>query len=133
MKALACGSCADIQALQWEWRTCKCGNTSARWVDPYAGTAEFRAKDRSKAFLLGLNNHLLEPALRGELGMFEDFRLVHERATDAPGYVFDKSRASCWAVIVRVGQTGDVTWAKDDPEEFGVRRRGMRLDEDPSA
>lgn len=117
MKAFLCGYCADIQALQSEWRTCKCGVTSAHWVDPFRGTAEFRQPappaDGSHCFLLGLNNHLLAPALRGELAMFEDFRAAHERATDAPNHVFDKSRANCWAVIVRVGQTSDVTWAAE--------------------
>jgi hypothetical protein len=39
---------------------------------------------------------------------------VHEQATDAPGYVFDKSRAGCWAVVVRVGITDDAAWAADD-------------------
>lgn len=113
MKALVCGACGDIQALQVEWRTCQCGNTSAHWTDPHAGTAEFRARDRSRAFLLGLSNRLLMPALRGQLGMFQDFRAAHEAATEEPGYVFDKSRGGCWAVVVRVGQTSDVTWAED--------------------
>lgn len=112
MKALVCAACGDIQALQREWRTCTCGNTSARWIDPHMGTAEFRGEDRSKCYLLGLNNNLLIPALRGELAMWQDFRAVHEQATEAPGYVFDKKRAGCWAVLVRVGQTNDVGWAE---------------------
>jgi hypothetical protein len=114
VKALLCGACGDIQALQVDWRTCACGNTSARWIDPRRGTAEFRAINRRDAFLLGLNNQLLLPAMRGELGIWEDYREVHEQATDAPGYVFDKSRAGCWAVVVRVGITDDAAWAADD-------------------
>lgn len=114
MKALVCGSCGDIQALQREWRTCECGNTSARWTDPHLGLAEFRGRDRSKCFLLGLNNRLLAPALRGELGIWSEFRAAHEVAVDAPGYVFDQSRAGCWAVVVRVGPTRDVTWASEE-------------------
>lgn len=114
VKALACGSCGDIQALQEEWRACVCGKTEARWVDARKGTAEFKdpgPHDRRYCFLLGLNNHLLVPALRGELAMFQDFRAAHERATHAPGYIFDREKADCWAVVVRVGQTSDVTWA----------------------
>jgi hypothetical protein len=114
VKAFVCGKCADVQALQVEWRTCMCGNTSAHWVNPEAGTAEFRAKDRSKAFLLGLHNGMLIPALRGELARWEDFRTAHEAATDAPGYIFDRSHANCWAVVAGVGRTSDVTWAEDE-------------------
>ncbi len=125
MKALACGYCGDIRALGHAglyesitaWVSCACGMTRARWIDPYAGTAEFKVPPLRttpfKCFLLGLNNRVLEPALRGELGMFQDFREAHDLATEAPNYIFDKGRAGCWAVIVRVGSTGDVTWAKE--------------------
>lgn len=114
MKALICAKCGDIQALQKEWRTCQCGNTSARWTNSRLGTAEFKAKDKTRAFLLGLNNRLLSPAIRAELTMWEDFRQVHEEATKAPGYVFDKAKAGCWAVVVQIGTTTDVKWAKDE-------------------
>jgi hypothetical protein len=115
MKALVCGSCGDIQALQEEWRICKCGNVAARWTDPQAGRAEVHAEDRSRAFILGLNNRLLIPALRGELGMFQDFRKHHDLATVAPGYVFDKSMADCWAVLIRVGASNDVVFTDEGP------------------
>lgn len=117
MKALLCGRCGDIQALQVEWRSCKCGQTRARWIDPKCGTAEFTVPEDgvvNQSFVLGLNNHLLVPAMEGRLGMFQDFRDAHERATYAPEHVFDKSRAACWAVVIRVGATRDVSWEKDD-------------------
>lgn len=125
VKALACGYCGDIRALGHGegglrgWVSCGCGMTQARWVDPYRGTAEFKVPPLPtpfRCFLLGLNNHVLEPALRGELGMHQDFREAHERATDAPNHVFDKSRAGCWAVVARVGTTSDVTWAAPDSD-----------------
>lgn len=111
MKALACGACGDIRALDpsGAWVGCRCGNVRARWLDPERGTAEFTG-DYPSAFLLGLNNRLLGPALQGGTTIFEDARKLHGAATDAPGYVFDKSKAACWAVIVRPGQTSDVTW-----------------------
>ncbi len=115
VKALVCGRCGDIQALQEEWRECKCGQTAARWTDPQRGLAEFRVPAdgvMNQCFVLGLNNHLLVPAMEGRLGMFQDFRHYHELATDAPNHVFDKSRAGCWAVVFRVGTTNDVTWAE---------------------
>jgi hypothetical protein len=71
------------------------------------------ADDRRNAYILGLHNGVLTPAINGELAMFEDFREAHERATNAPNYVFDKSRAGCWAVVVRAGQTSDVKWADE--------------------
>lgn len=113
MKALVCGECGDIQALQVEWRSCKCGNVEGHWTNAMLGTAEFKARNRQHAFVLGLNNQLLGPALRGELGMWEDFRGVHELATKAPNHIFDESRADCWAVVVAVGRTNDVRWADE--------------------
>jgi hypothetical protein len=74
VKALVCGECGDIQALQVEWRSCKCGNVEGHWTNPLLGTAEFKARRRDRAFILGLNNQLLGPALRGQLGIWEDFR-----------------------------------------------------------
>lgn len=127
MKALLCGKCADVQALQTEWRTCKCGNLSGHWVSPHLGTAEFRAQDRSAGFILGLNNQMLGPALRHELVDWEARRAIHDLATDAPNHVFDKSRAACWAVPVQVGTTNDCKWAPEpEPLEVGdrVRNRG---------
>lgn len=119
MKAIACGECADIRALPntpplQEHVSCRCGNVEAWWVNPSAGTVKVRARVRASAFILGLNNQLLVPALRGELGMHEDFRRAHDEATDAPNHVFDKSRCGCWAVIFAVGRTNDVSWADDD-------------------
>lgn len=111
-----CGSCGDFRALspdRGEWVTCRCGNLSGHWVDGERGIAEFKARDRPKAFVLGLNNHLLMPALRGQLGMFQDFREAHERATDAPNHVFDKSRCGCWAVIFAIGRTSDTSFVED--------------------
>jgi hypothetical protein len=115
VKALICGLCGDIQALQIEWRSCKCGNVEAHWTNGQLGLAEFRCWDYGTAFLLGLNNTVLAPALRGQLLMNEDWREAHEQATDAPGYIFDKSKKACWAVIVRMGTTADVKRADDTP------------------
>lgn len=123
MKALACGYCGDIRALghaespllDTDPVSCSCGKTQGRWIDPSRGTAEFLVPPGNppfRCFILGLNNQLLVPALRGELGMWQDFRDAHNAATDAPNHVFDKSRAACWAVIARVGSTSDVRFVE---------------------
>lgn len=140
MKALLCGACGDIQALQTDWRSCRCGNTKARWTDPTLGLAEFDGLDRSKCYLLGLNNQLLVPAMLGDLGVWEEFRAAHDRATNAPHHVFDKSRAGCWAVVVKVGRTSDVKWVEDaappspdgpsdDPEHPAAPLHGRQWDD----
>jgi hypothetical protein len=41
---------------------------------------------------------------------------LHEKATDAPGYLFDKSKIGCWAAVVKIGRSNDVRWATE--EEF---------------
>lgn len=120
VKALMCGACGDFKALARDgsWRECECGTVAARWTDSHRGLAEFWTEaesERRYAFVLGLNNHLLQPALEGRLGMHADFRAAHDLATDAPSHVFDKSRCSCWAVVFAVGRTNDVAWAETGP------------------
>jgi len=113
MKALVCGRCADIRALQEDWVTCECGNLSGRWTNSFTGTAEFKARDKSYGYILGLNNRVLGPAIQGHLGMYQDFRLAHDEATKAPNHVFDQSRANCWAVVFKIGTTNDTKWVQD--------------------
>ncbi len=125
MKAIICfwSGTVHIDSFTEQWTACQCGNVRARWLDPHAGTVAVAARDRESVRLLGLNNHLLMPALqasrwrdeghpRGQ--SWDEFRELHDRATDAPNHVFDKSRAGCWAVIVRIGATSDVRWATDE-------------------
>lgn len=120
MKGLMCGVCGDFRALDptpGKWVACRCGQLSGHWVDPVRGIAEFDARDRSRSFVLGLNNHLLTPALRGELAMHQDFREAHERATAAPNHVFDKSRCGCWAVVFGIGLTNDTSFVPTVEEQ----------------
>jgi hypothetical protein len=129
MKALACGQCGDIQGLIDEWRTCRCGLVRAHWIDGRRGLAEFDVPNigyRQFAYLLGLNNQVLAPALQGELGMWQDFRERAEAATDAPGYIFDKTKAGSWAVVVRAGRTDDVTWYEPEGGTFETPDNELR-------
>jgi hypothetical protein len=117
MKALLCGICFDIRALDpnSSWVVCRCGNTSARWEDANTGKVLVRARDRSAVRMLGLNNSFLEPGVNA--GSHEAdcsfWKSLHNMAIKAPGYLFDESLRGCWAVIYSVGETGDTRW---DPE-----------------
>jgi hypothetical protein len=75
-------------------------------------------RDKSKVHGLGLNNSLLRSALSAHGQTWEDYRAWHDTATDAPGYVFDKSRAGCWAVVFAIGSTSDTRWASDEESPF---------------
>lgn len=125
MKLLFCGYCTDIRSLDpsGAWTTCRCGNTEARWLDPNAGTVKVRARHREHARIIGVNNSFLIKGYKGftheEMvaagGQWEAWRKLHDQATDAPGYIFDKSKRACWACIVQVNETNDITWEEETP------------------
>ncbi len=120
-KALVCGKCKDIRGLddQGGWVICRCGNSEARWEDPYAGKVRVRAHgDRSQVLVIGLHNKYFLGAIEGPThvdmvkagGQWEWWRKLHDLATDAKGYIFDKEKRSCWATIVRPNETNDIKW-----------------------
>lgn len=115
MKAIICGKVGNVHLFtpgRDEWNACECGNTKARWEDPDAGKIVVAVRgDRSPVRGLGLNNQLLLPALMTRGQAWEDYRAWHDKATTAPGYVFDKSKAGCWAVVFIIGSTSDSRWA----------------------
>jgi hypothetical protein len=118
MKVLFCIRCQDIRAFSTEYTPCKCGNMEARWIDPNTGTVMIRARNRDHAKLIGLNNRMLHAmvylALDGGFDFSsERWRELHDDATAAPGYLFDKSRRNCWAVIIGIGSSNDVKWDPD--------------------
>lgn len=123
MKALLCAKCFDIRALDPDgaWTPCRCGNMQARWLDPERGTVKVKAKNREHARMIGFNNHFL---IKGALGFehhemveaggqWEAWQKLHEKATNAPGYIFDASKRGCWACIVKVNETNDITWEEE--------------------
>lgn len=124
MKALLCGLCIDIRALDPSGAptSCRCGNMQARWLDPQRGTVRVRAKDRSAARILGMNNAFLLKAIDGfhhlEMveagGQWEAWRKLHVQSTDAKGYIFDKDKRACWACVVKIGETGDIAWEEEN-------------------
>jgi hypothetical protein len=126
------GSSFHFLSLGTEWRLCECGNTAARWLDPDRGTVAVAARDRTFVRVIGMHNQFLLRALTmGQ--MWDDVRDWHDIAIEAPGYVFDKSKARCWAVVCAVGSTSDTRWATEEeytglwpePEEEPVPEQGL--------
>ena len=115
MKAIVCyfSGSIHINSFTEKWTACQCGNVKAKWLDPNLGTVAIAARDKDSVRLLGLNNQYLIPAIKLG-GMWEDYRKMHDDATNAPNYIFDKSMASCWAVVIKIGRSNDVRWATDE-------------------
>jgi hypothetical protein len=127
MKVLLCGVCGDIRAFdEGVFTPCKCRRMAAKWVDASRGTVQVIAKNRDKARIIGMNNHMITAALSMPHTAMDygasKWKQLHAEATQAPGYIFDDSIRGCWACIVKIGVTNDITWA---PEQ-------AVLDADPS-
>jgi len=122
MKAIVCAEHGDLHIFTFgtEWTTCVCGNVKVKWVDPDAGTVVVAARSKERVRLLCLNNRYLAAALLNKPD-FTALRGLHDAATQAPGFIFDKEKANCWAVVTEVGRTSDVRWATVDEfkEAFG--------------
>ena len=112
MKILMCARCFGFHSFSTEWRFCECRNMAAKWIDPNAGTVHVLGRNKNRTFIIGMNNRFLsgailsDPALRND----EAARELHNIATDAKGFLFDKSIRNCWAVVIRPGQTNDIYW-----------------------
>lgn len=127
MKALLCLQCSDIRAPNPDKSpvACRCGNCGVRWDDPQRGRLKVWARNKSLVRVIGLHNDFLMaaaddgggPANPGPIRKMDEYwKSVHEEVTNAPGYLFDKSKRACWACIIRVGETNDVWW-EDVPDE----------------
>lgn len=121
MKALLCLLCADVVTPHREWRTnpawrwCEGGHAATRWTDGDRGLIEVTATHGADYIrVLGLSNTMIEATigLRNAGLTDEEWRDLHTRSTDdvAPHYLFHKEKRGCWALIVRVGESGDVTF-----------------------
>lgn len=122
MKAAVCIDCSDILTPyhDWEtnrkWRWCACGHMSTRWQDGRLGIIEVTAMHGlDHVRVLGLNNLFLFEGAR-LLVRHPDawWRKLHEQSCDnehiEPHYLFNEARRNCWAVLIRVGETGDVVF-----------------------
>jgi hypothetical protein len=120
VKAVICGAAGSLHLFtpgSPRWAVCQCKHTAAWWEDPEAGKIVVASRTGLTSTVrgLGLNNQLLLRALASRGQAWQDYRAWHDIATDAPGYVFDKAKAACWAVVFLIGSTTDSRWAT--PEE----------------
>jgi hypothetical protein len=122
-KAALCTHCFDIIApfRDWqtnrEWRWCQCDHMGVRWREGARGLIEVTAMHGEQHVrVIGLNNSFLEAAVQMTLTN-DEWRMLHDASVDAvePHYLFHKDRRACWALVVRAGESGDVTfvdWAE---------------------
>lgn len=118
-KALLCCTCGDIVSpyRDWRanraWRWCQCEAAAVRWTDGDAGTLEVTAFGGPFSLrVIGFNNSFLGDAVACRTDAPAWWRELHatHAAEVPPGYLFHELSRSCWAVVIRPGQTGDVTF-----------------------
>jgi hypothetical protein len=115
VKALLCLECTDIRALDINGPvTCRCGQATAKWVDPIRGTMVAWGR-REATRVLGIHNALLRLAM-GEHMNHRSWRQHHAEVTDeASGYLFHTDIRNCWVVVIVPGESTDTSWG--DPEK----------------
>lgn len=114
MKALLCLECADIRALAPTGPvTCRCGQATAEWIDPVAGT--MRAWGRHEATkVLGIHNAIIRLAIGGRFN-HRVWREHHADVTsESSGFLFHTDARNCWVVVITPGESNDTFWG--DPE-----------------
>jgi hypothetical protein len=116
MKAIICHADCEVRIFTFgtEWTACPCGKTKAKWLDACKGTVVVASECPERVRLLGMNNDYLIAAIRAENISWEIYQKMHEQASDAPGYLFNKDKCACWAVVCEVGRSNDVRWATPD-------------------
>lgn len=86
---------------------------AARWADELTGTVEVLAQNKSAVRFIGLHNKVLAATILTDIVSNDAWQELHDVATNAPGYVFDKSRRNCWAAVLRMAETSDINFHPD--------------------
>lgn len=112
-KALYCGMCGSIASFRRSGAitACECWLTVGWWVDARKGIAKLHG-DRTYSRILGIHNGYLRDASLAHTDM--ESREAVDRATDAPMYLFDKSRRNSPIVVITPGESNDTSWATDE-------------------
>ena len=100
------------------WRWCQCDHMGVRWRDGALGLLEVTAlHGPDHVRVLGMANTFLDQAIVGNVGLYgtdpgEEWRLLHDTVCEEipDSYLFHETRRHCWAAIIAVGDTGDVTF-----------------------
>jgi hypothetical protein len=136
-KAMLCINCSDLVAphRDWQtdraWRWCECGGAGVRWRDGTAGLLEVTSADGPAAVrVLGINNSFLVAAVAQPPPHAEGWRDLHRQACAevTPNYLFHQDRRACWALIVRPGESSDVTFV-----DYAEAKAEHRPSADPPA
>ncbi len=122
-KAALCCCCADLVSpyascqSDRRWRWCQCDELGVRWRDGERGLLEVTAlHGPDYVRVVGVNNLFLQAAVSippgGGYRTPEQWRALHDLACDRvePHYLFHKDNRACWALVVRIGESGDVTF-----------------------
>lgn len=121
-KAVLCIACSDIVSplRAWQtdrsWRWCQCDHTAVRWRDGTRGLLEVTSLHGASGLrVIGFDNAFLVEAVafgRGGRTSAADWRDLHARTCRdvPPGYLFHADNRDCWALVVAVGESGDVTF-----------------------
>ncbi len=141
-KAAICTVCMEIFSPwpDWEtnrkWRWCHCQHTGVRWRDGQQGLLEVTSlHGKTGVRVLGLNNSFLLQAIADPPEDGLGWRQLHRTTalTTPDHYLFYAGRRSCWALVVRPGESGDITfiefgtaWAEASPpaSSTGAEQRG---------
>jgi hypothetical protein len=133
-KALICLACVDIvtpyTSTDRGWRRCRCGQSAVRWRNPDQGLIDVTATAGPRLVrVLGLNNLFLQDAVTATTGLGARppgyWRGLHQQQTTTVprNYLFHADQRNCWAVVIAVGDTNDVSFVepgeatKPAPEE----------------
>jgi len=109
------------------WTYCQCDHVAVRWRNGARGTLEVTALHGPEGVrVIGLNNAFLAAAVRAKDSDDAAHRQIHEiTCGNAPGYLFASERRNCWALVVKVGESGDVMWVNYD-EAYAHTRPPVR-------
>lgn len=118
-KLAMCLDCSDIvmpypdSDVTKEWRHCYCRRCSVAWEDGKLGKLLVgHSRGRNHVRVIGMNNLFLYSDETVNIGDDNDWKQRHAETSAKCGdhYLFHHTRRDCWACIIAVGQTGDVSF-----------------------
>jgi hypothetical protein len=117
MKAILCGACSDIRALNRDNPvSCHCGKVQGWWVNSTLGVAKVYAEPHNRYYarIIGIHNIFLKTAFVENTPLTDAIwkEMTRWICDNSDGYLFNKDRRDCPIVIIAIGQSNDVTWSQ---------------------